>query len=52
MISKWYHGIKNLGVFRSDDMGIWGYFLKYEEARYAPIKAKIATSIFSICSFL
>jgi hypothetical protein len=25
------------------------YFLKYEEARYAPMKANIATRMFSMC---
>jgi len=30
------------------DLGLWGYFLIYEEAKYAPIKAKIATKRFSI----
>jgi hypothetical protein len=30
------------------DMGLWGYFLKYEAAIYAPIKANIATRMFSM----
>ena len=49
MVSN-FGGIKMIGLWGYGGYGaMWFvYFLRYEEAKYAPIKAKIATKRFSI----